>query len=282
MPRSGAPRSQATPTRSSAALDVQVIDTNVVLEVLRPIWTTKTETASRVRQRIEAVLDYATAVKARSGDNPARWRGHLDHLLAKPSAVHKVKHHAALDWRHAPEFMAALAKRSGVDARALAFSILTAARSGEVRGMRWSELDLPEAVWTVPASRIKAGREHRVPLEPAAIALLGEPGTPDALVFPSPIKAGRPLSDAALAAVLERMGYRDITVHGFRSTFRDWAGETTPHSREVIEAALAHRLKDKAEAAYARGDLFQKRRRLMQDWAAHLAAKGDVIRLVAS
>jgi integrase len=264
------------------ALDVQAIDTNAVLEVLRPIWTTKTETASRVRQRVEAVLDYATAVRARSGDNPARWRGHLDHLLARPSAVHKVKHHAALDWRHAPEFMAALAKRSGVDARALAFSILTAARSGEVRGMRWGELDRQEAVWTVPASRIKAGREHRVPLEPAALALLGEPGTPDALVFPSPIKAGRPLSDAALAAVLERMGYRDITVHGFRSSFRDWAGETTPHSREVIEAALAHRLKDKAEAAYARGDLFQKRRRLMQDWAAHLAAKGDVIRLVAS
>ena len=244
-------------------LDVQSMDTAAVLDVLRPIWTTKTETASRVRQRIEAVLDYATAIKARTGDNPARWRGHLDHLLAKPSAVHKVKHHAALDWRQAPEFMAELAKRRGVDARALAFTILTAARSGEVRGMKWGELDLEDAVWTVPASRIKAGREHRVPLEPAAIALLGEPGEPDELVFPSPVKAGKPLSDAALAAVLERMGYDKITVHGFRSTFRDWAGETTPHAREVIETALAHKLKDKAEAAYARGDLFRKRRRLI-------------------
>jgi integrase len=263
------------------ALDVNIVDTTAVLDVLRPIWTTKTETASRVRQRIEAVLDYATATRARTGDNPARWRGHLDHLLAKPSAVHKVKHHAALDWRQAPHFMAELAKRRGVDARALAFTILTAARSGEVRGMKWGELDLEDAVWTVPASRIKASREHRVPLEPAAIALLGEPGEADELVFPSPVKAGKPLSDAALAAVLERMGYDNVTVHGFRSTFRDWAGETTPHAREVIETALAHKLKDKAEAAYARGDLFRKRRRLMQDWAAHLAARAGVIRLVA-
>jgi integrase len=262
-------------------LDVQAIDTAAVLDVLRPIWTKKTETASRVRQRIEAVLDYASAVKARTGDNPARWRGHLDHLLAKPSAVHKVRHHAALDWRQTPDFMAKLAKRSGIDARALAFTILTVARSGEVRGMRWGELDLEDAVWTVPASRIKAGREHRVPLQPAAIALLGEAGEADELVFPSPVKAGKPLSDAALAAVLERMSYDKITVHGFRSTFRDWAGETTPHAREVIETALAHKLKDKAEAAYARGDLFRKRRRLMQDWAVHLAATGGAARLAA-
>jgi integrase len=262
-------------------LDVQAIDTTAVLEVLRPIWTTKTETASRVRQRIEAVLDYATAVKARTGENPARWRGHLDHLLAKPSAVHTVKHHAALDWRQAPDFMAELEKRPVIDARALAFTILTVARSGEVRGMKWGELDLNDGVWTVPASRIKAGREHRVPLQPAAIAPLGAPGEPDELVFPSPVKAGKPLSDAALAAVLERMGYDEITVHGFRSTFRDWAGETTPHAREVIEAALAHKLKDKAEAAYARGDLFRKRRRLMQDWAVHLAARGGVVWFLA-
>jgi integrase len=253
-------------------LDVQAIDTAAVLDVLRPIWTTKTETASRVRQRIEAVLDYATATRARTGDNPARWRGHLDHLLAKPSAVHKVKHHAALDWRQAPHFMAELAERQGIDARALAFTILTAARSGEVRGMKWSELDLENAAWTVLASRIKAGKEHRVPLQPAAIALLGDPAGPDALVFQSPVKAGKPLSDATLAAVLDRMGYHDITVHGFRSTFRDWAGETTPHAREVIETAMAHRLKDKAEAAYARGELFAKRRALMSDWAAYLAS----------
>lgn len=138
--------------------------------------------------------------------------------------------------------------------------------------MKWGELDLDDAVWTVPASRIKAGREHRVPLQTAAVALLGEPGEANELVFPSPVKAGKPLSDAALAAVLEREGYDNITVHGFRSTFRDWAGEATSHAREVIETALAHKLKDKAEAAYARGDLFAKRRRLMQDWADYLAS----------
>jgi integrase len=253
------------------ALDVQSVDTDAVLDVLRPIWTTKTETASRVRQRIEAVLDYATAIRVRTGANPARWRAHLDHLLAKPSKIRAVKHHAALDWRQAPAFMAKLAKRQGIDARALAFTILTAARSGEVRGARWGELDLENAAWIVPANRIKSFKEHRVPLTPAALALLGEPGKPDELVFPSPIKAGKPLSDATLAAVLERMGHGDVTVHGFRSTFRDWAGETTAHAREVIETAMAHRLKDKSEASYARGDLFAKRRRLMQDWADYLA-----------
>ncbi len=254
------------------AMDVKVVDTSAVLDVLRPIWTTKTETASRVRQRIEAVLNYASTMRARAGDNPARWRGHLANLLASPSKVRAVKHHAALDWRQAPAFMTDLAKRQGIDARALAFTILTAARSGEVRGMTWGEVDLEDAAWTVPATRIKAGREHRVPLQSAAIALLGDFGQPDDLVFPSPVKAGKPLSDATLAAVLGRMGYDHITVHGFRSTFRDWAGEATAHPREVIEAALAHKLKDKTEAAYARGDLFQKRRRLMQDWADYLAA----------
>ena len=155
-------------------MDVKVVDTSAVLDVLRPIWTTKTETASRVRQRIEAVLNYASTMRARAGDNPARWRGHLANLLASPSKVRAVKHHAALDWRQAPAFMTELAKRQGIDARALAFTILTAARSGEVRGMTWGEVDLEDAVWTVPASRIKAGREHRVPLQPAASALLGE------------------------------------------------------------------------------------------------------------
>jgi integrase len=257
-------------------LSVQTIDTDAVLDVLRPIWTTKTETASRVRQRIEAVLDYAIATRARTGENPARWRGHLDHLLPNPSKVRTVKHHTALDWRQAPAFMARLAKRQGIDARALTFTILTAARSGEVRGATWREIELENAVWTVPASRIKAGKEHRVPLTPAEVALLGEPGEPDELVFSSPVKKGKPLSDATLAAVLERMGL-DVTVHGFRSTFRDWAGETTPHAREVIEAALAHRLKDKAEAAYARGDLFQKRRKLMEDWADYLASPAAIV-----
>ena len=190
------------------SLDVKAVDTEAVLDVLRPIWTAKTETASRVRQRIEAVLDYATAIKARTGENPARWKGHLDHLLAKPSKVRAVRHHAALDWREAPAFMAELAKREGEAAKALAFTILTAARSGEVRGMRWGEIDLEARVWTVPANRIKAGKEHRVPLQPAAIDLLGEAGEPDALVFASPADASKPLSDMSLTAVLKRMEVR--------------------------------------------------------------------------
>ena len=166
--------------------------------------------------------------------------------------------------------MLELAKREGAAATALAFAILTAARSGEVREMTWAEVDDADSVWTVPAGRIKAGKEHRVPLTPAARALLGERGDDDALVFPAPSDATKALPDMTLTAVLRRMGRGDLTAHGFRSTFRDWAGETTAHPREVIEAALAHRLKDKAEAAYARGDLFTKRRRLMEDWAAYL------------
>jgi integrase len=253
------------------SLDVKAVDTEAVLDVLRPIWTMKTETASRVRQRMEAVLDYATAIKARTGENPARWKGHLDHLLPKPSKVRAVEHHAALDWREVPAFMVELSKRQGEAAKALAFTILTAARSGEVRGMRWGEIDLDAKVWTVPADRIKAGKQHRVPLQLAAIDLLGEAGGPDELVFASPTDASKPLSDVTLTAVLRRMGVH-VTVHGFRSSFRDWAGETTSHPREVIEASLAHKLKDRAEAAYARGDLFAKRRKLMQDWADYLAS----------
>ena len=253
------------------ALDVRAIDTQDVMAVLRPVWGAKPETASRVRQRIEAVLDYATVMGARIGDNPARWKGHLEALLPKPSTVRQVEHHAALDWRDAPAFMVELAGREGIATKALAFAILTAARSGEVRGMTWGEVDTADKVWTVPASRIKAGKEHRVPLTPAALALLGDPGKPEALVFPAPSDPKKPMSDMTLTAVLRRMGRGDLTAHGFRSTFRDWAGETTAHPREVIEAALAHRLRDKAEAAYARGDLFVKRRRLMEDWADFLA-----------
>ncbi len=238
--------------------------------VLTPIWTTKPETASRVRQRIEAVLDHAIAVGKRDSANPARWRGRLADLLPPPAKVRVVRPHAALDWREAPAFRALLRQRQGSAARALAFAILTAARSSEVRGMRWTELDLVDAVWTVPPNRIKAGKEHRVPLRPAALALLGEAGEPGALVFRSLKKADVLLSDMALTAVLRRMKRDELTVHGFRFTFRDWAGETTAHPREVIEAALAHRLKDKAEAAYARGDLLDKRRRLMEDWTAYV------------
>ena len=167
--------------------------------------------------------------------------------------------------------MVELAGREGIATKALAFAILTAARSGEVRGMTWGEVDTADKVWTVPASRIKAGKEHRVPLTAAALALLGQRGEHDALVFPAPSDPAKPLSDMTLTAVLKRMGRDDITAHGFRSTFRDWAGEATAHPREVIEAALAHQLRDKAEAAYARGDLFVKRRKLMEDWAAFLA-----------
>lgn len=254
---------------------VRTIEVADVLDVLRPIWAEKTETASRVRQRIEAVLDYATAMKVRTGDNPARWKGNLDHLLPAPAKVKRVEHHAALDWRRAPGFLVELGKRPGIAAKALTFAILTAARSGEVRGMTWAEVDETNDIWTVPAGRIKAGREHRVPLTAAALALLGERGKSEALVFPAPTDASKPLSDMTLTAVLKRMKHGDLTVHGFRSTFRDWAGETTAHPREVIEAALAHQLKDKAEAAYARGDLFVKRGKLMEDWAAFLARSQD-------
>ncbi|MDF2235759.1 integrase arm-type DNA-binding domain-containing protein [Albimonas sp. CAU 1670] len=252
-------------------IDVRKIETQDVLTALRPIWTRTPETASRVRQRIEAVLDYASAIGARDGDNPARWRGHLDHILPKPTAVRAVEHHPAMDWREAAAFMAELDAREGLSARALSFVIRTAARSGEVRGMRWGEVDLDALVWTIPAARMKAGKEHRVPLTSAALAVLGEPGAADELIFPGGRAFDKPLSDMALTAVLRRMKREDVTVHGFRSTFRDWAGETTAFPREVIEAALAHRLKDKAEAAYARGDLFDKRRALMDAWDAHLS-----------
>jgi integrase len=244
--------------------DIRTIETADIMAALTPIWSQKPETASRVRQRIEAVLDYARVIGARTGDNPARWRGHLDHLLPKPASVRQVKHFAALDYRELPDFMTALRIREGVAARALEFAVLTAARSGEVRGARWSEID--DGVWIIPAERTKARKEHRIPVSTAAAATLGAPGDPDTLIFPSPNNTAKPLSDMTLTAVLKRMGHA-VTVHGFRSTFRDWAGETSVFPREVIEAALAHRLKDKAEAAYARGDLFQKRKALMQAWA---------------
>jgi len=255
--------------------DVRSIETNDVLAVLNPIWTAKPETASRVRQRIEAVLDYATALGKREGANPARWRGHLDQVLAQPNKVRAVAHFPAMDWREVPGFMAALSECSGVGAQALAFAILTAARSGEVRGATWSEFDLEQGVWTIPPARMKAAKEHRVPLSAVAMAQLPKPGDPEALVFPSVKDPRRPISDMTLPAVLKRLGRKDVTVHGFRSSFRDWAGETTQFPREVIEAALAHRLKDKAEAAYARGDLFQKRRALMQEWSSYLEMNDD-------
>ena len=254
-------------------LDVKVIETADVIAVLKPIWNEKPETASRLRQRIEAVLDYAAAMGVRRGDNPARWRGHLDHLLPKPSKVRAVKHHAAMAYSDVPAFMASLALREGVSARALAFTILTAARSGEAREMRWAEIDPVNRMWIIPAERMKAGKEHRVPLSDAALKLMGERGDDSNLVFGSDAKAGKPISDMSMTAVLRRMKLNGVTVHGFRSSFRDWAGETTAFPREVIEAALAHRLKDKAEAAYARGDLLDKRRELMAAWGSFIGGE---------
>lgn len=270
---------------------VRAIGTADVMQVLEPLWHAKPETASRVRGRIESILDYAKARGWRDGENPARWRGHVANLLPKRSKVAPVVHHAALPWGEAGAFMAKLRTHPGIAARALEFTILTAARTGEVIGARWNEIDLAVRVWTVPAGRMKAAREHRVALSEAAVAVLRSvaplASAPDGVVFPSPgislpktqkpqkpqkgEAPARPLSNMAFAALLRRMGRDDVTAHGFRSTFRDWAGEATGHPREVIEAALAHRLKDKVEAAYMRGDLFVKRARLMEDWAAHCA-----------
>jgi len=252
-------------------LAVGVIDTTHVLRVLEPIWTEKPETASRLRGRIERVLDWATVRGYRSGDNPARWKGHLQALLPAKARVRSVKHHTALPWSDMPSFMGALRARDGVGARALEFAILTATRSGEVRGMTWAEIDLDAAVWTIPSERMKARKEHRVPLAGRALIILHEmkrlsDRKPGSLVFPG-TKPGKALSDMSLTAVLRRMGHDDLTVHGFRSTFRDWAAESTNIPREVAEQALAHVLADKVEAAYRRGDLFAKRRRLMEAWA---------------
>lgn len=245
-------------------LPVNAVELSHVVKALEPIWVTKTETASRLRGRIESVLAWATVATYRTGDNPARWRGHLDAVLPKPSKVRRVRHHAAIPYADLPAFMAALSGQQGTAARALAFTILTAARSGEVRGATWDEIDLEAKVWTVPGARMKAGKEHRVPLSPAAVALLEGLPRLSKYVFAAP--RGGALSDMALSAVLRRMEV-DATVHGMRSCFRDWAGETTAFDRETIEHALAHRLKDKAEAAYARGSHFAKRRTLMEAWA---------------
>ena len=248
--------------------DVAQIDTDSVAGLLKPIWTEKPETASRVRQRVEAVLDYAIALNQRDGPNPARWRGHLDHLLPKVSKVKRVQHHPALPWREMTGFMVQVRGQEGLGARALELTILTACRSGEVLGAKWDELDLEAAVWTVPAERMKAQRPHRVPLPKDAVALLEALPRFEgaAYVFPG-AKEGKPLSNMSMTTVLRRMGRTDITVHGFRSTFRDWAAENTNFPRELAEAALAHVLDSKTEAAYQRGDLLDRRRELMEAWA---------------
>ena len=266
------------------SLAVQDVDVAVVMKVLEPIWTTKTETASRVRGRIESVLDWAAARGYRKGENPARWRGHLKNLLPERSRVRKPKHHPALPYVEIGDFMKALRAQEGGAGRVLEFVILTAARTGEVIGARWSEIDMKEGTWIVPAERIKGGREHRVPLSAPALGILEtmadlRDGKADGFVFPGR-KRGRALSNMAMLKLLERMERDDLTVHGFRSTFRDWAAERTNYPREVAEAALAHVIPDKVEAAYRRGDLFEKRRRLMNEWARFCAkakAGGKVV-----
>lgn len=257
------------------SLPVAEVDTALVVKVLSPIWQTKTETATRLRGRIESILDWATVSKYRIGENPARWRGHLDNLLADPSKVSKVVHHPALPWQALSPFMSDLSQCEGTAARAVEFAIMTATRSGEVRGATWEEIDLDAAVWTIPAERMKAGKEHRVPLSGSAIELLKSMHGAS-LVFPGR-RAGSPLSDMSLTAVLRRMGRKDITVHGFRSTFRDWCAESAANSfpREVCEHALAHSLPDKVEAAYRRGDLLEKRKVLMQTWSDYLRGDGN-------
>jgi integrase len=254
-------------------LSVQSIDVALVTKALEPIWKTKTETASRLRGRIERVLDWATVRDYRQGDNPARWRGHLETLLPPRAKVQKVQHHAALPYAEIGPFMSALRKQDGIAALALEFLILTATRTGEVIGATRDEIDLSAAVWTVPADRMKGGKEHRVPLPKPALAVLKRlhDAASGAFVFPGR-KAGMPLSNRAMLMVLERMDRSDLTVHGFRSTFRDWAAERTNFPREVAEHALAHSLPDKVEAAYRRGDLFEKRRRLMDQWGAFCTA----------
>ena len=241
-----------------------------VLAVLRPIWQTKTETASRVRARLEAVLDWASTSGYRDGLNPARWKGHLDNLLPAPTKVAKVAHHAALSVGAMGKFMRELRKHEGIGARALEFAILTAARSGEVRGATWSEFDMEAPMWTIPGLRMKMGKEHRVPLSRPALDLLRAlPRLADVdTVFAAP--RGGQLSDMTLSAVMRRMQVPAVP-HGFRSTFRDWCAEHTNYSRDVAEMALAHSIGDKVEAAYRRGDLFGKRAKLMQAWADYSA-----------
>ena len=260
---------------------VASVVTGDVLRVIQPLWTTKPETAARVRGRIETILDYAKALNWRQGDNPARWRGHMSSLLPARSKVRAVEHHAAMPWKELPLFMEILRGAGGTAAIALQFTILTACRTTEAIEAKWSEIDMEAGVWTVPAERMKANREHRVPLSAAAVTLLrsmlpSKPADRDGYVFLGG-KKDSPLSNMAMTALLRRLGRGDLTVHGFRSSFRDWAAEATNHPREIAEAALAHTLKDKTEASYQRGDLLDKRRVMMADWAeyCHKSGCGD-------
>jgi integrase len=247
---------------------VDAIDTTQVMRCLDPIWTTKTETASRLRGRIESVLAWATVRGLRTGDNPAAWRNHLDQLLPARTKVQKVEHRPALPYAEAASFMAELRQRDSMGARVLELQMLTAARPGEAAGAQWAEFDLQGTIWTIPGERIKTGKEHRIPLAPAVVKLLKALPQTNPNVFPG-VK-NRPITTEAGQKLLKELR-PGLTAHGLRSTFRDWAAETTAHPREVIEAAMAHRLKDAAEAAYQRGDLLQRRAVLMKDWAGYCA-----------
>ena len=241
-----------------------------VLKILEPIWTKKTETATRVRGRIESILDWAKVKGLRSGENPAAWKGHLDHMLPAPTRLKKVEHLTAVPVREMPDFMIKLRQAAGTAAQALEFLILTAARSGEVRGITWQEVSLEDALWVVPAERMKMKREHRVPLSDRAVAILKSQPRIDEnpLVFPAP--RGSQMSDATMSAVLKRMGVH-ATVHGFRSSFRDWCGDYTNYPRDLAEQCLAHGADDPVEAAYRRGDALERRREIMNEWSKFVA-----------
>jgi integrase len=267
------------------ALPVSKIETAHVLRILSPIWATKTETATRVRGRIEKILDWAKVQGYRTGDNPAAWRGHLSEALPTPSKVADAGHHAALPWEEIGSFMVALRAAQGAGARAMELIILTATRTSEVLNAKWAEFDLDAGMWVIPKERMKGFREHRVPLSAAALAVLEKAkaeSTGGEFVFTGSKRAA--LSNMTCLATLKRMGRSDLTVHGFRSTFRDWVSESTSYPRDVAEMALAHAIEDKSEAAYRRGDLIEKRRALMADWAAHCAVvrvSGDVVAIRA-
>jgi integrase len=251
-------------------LPVQAIDTGLVMKVLEPIWAEKTATASQVRANIENVLNWAKARGYRSGENPAQWRGHLDQLLPAPARVQPVEHHRALPYGDIPTFMGQVRARDGISARALELLILTAIRIGEALGARWDEIDLRAKLWTIPKERMKSGKEHRVPMAPRALAIVQEMAELrfNEFVFPG-AKQGRPLSDSGIRGLVRELHEAVITRHGFRSSFRDWAAETTGFPNHVVEMALAHAVSDAVEAAYRRGDLLEKRRELMEAWAAY-------------
>ncbi|MFZ3325388.1 MAG: site-specific integrase [Methylocella sp.] len=278
---------------------MQAVDTALVMKVLEqevrdaldkptaPLWTARPETASRLRGRMESILDWAKVRRHREGENPARWRGHLDKLLPARAKVRMVKHHAALPYDDLPTFMTVLRAQEGIAARALEFAILTAARTGEVIGARWGEIDIGEKLWTVPGMRMKAGKEHRLPLSARVVAILKEmkplcqvsdgQNEADAFVFPGG-RHGQPLSNMAFLMLLRRMKHDDLTAHGFRSTFRDWAAERTNFPSEVAEMALAHTVSSKVEQAYRRGDLFERRWRMMTAWATFCATPKETTR----